>query len=120
MIHRAAAKSHDRKIIGNADDLLTFHPHGVVAALSVTPLLDSAVERDLVTFQGSLDQPRRRVGAPGIRFLTLASTDDLLPEKTVVVANATTEARKIKARHRIDEARGQSTQSAVAERRVVF
>ena len=69
---------------------------------------------------GPRDLPRVAVAQPLVGALDLPAVDDLLLEDAELVADAVAERRDLERRQRIDEARGEPAEAAVAESRLVL
>ena len=62
--------------------------------------------------------PRAAQAEPAVRLLDLAVVDEGLAEDAVLVADAVADARHVHGRERVDEARGEAPQAAVAQARL--
>jgi hypothetical protein len=80
--------------------------------------LHPAAEADHPAQLRALDLPRVAALEPVVRHLDLAPAGDLLGEHAVLVAHAVAERRQAQRGEGVEEAGGQSAQSAVAQRRV--
>ncbi len=77
-----------------------------------------AAEADANGLVGALDLPGVTLGEPFVGDLDLAAIYDLLLEEAVAVAHAVAVAGDSLVGHRVEEARGEAAEAAVAERRV--
>jgi hypothetical protein len=68
----------------------------------------------------TLHLPRITVLEPAVRLLDLIAADDLLAENAVVVPETVAETGEIESRHRIEIARGETAEAAIAETSVGF
>src|SRR6185503_20664408 len=93
-------------------------PHRVVASLRVLAVLDATVDRHHAGLVGARDLPGRAVDEPVIRLLALLAVLDLLAEEPELVVDAVAVAGHVQGGHRIEEARGEAPEAAVAERGV--
>ena len=64
--------------------------------------------------------PRKSVAQPVVRDLDLVAADDLLLEEPVLIADAASVSREAMRRERVDEAGGETTETAVSKPRVRF
>ena len=96
------------------------HPARDVVAAVVEDILDVAVDLDLRGVLGPDDLPRRSKLHPRVGQLDLVAVAELLLEEPVLVMDAVADGRKIERGQRIEEARGEAAQTAVAEPHVVF
>ncbi len=119
-VNRLPAVADDRQVVRNADDLLPVRPHRVVVSVDIPGVLNVTIERNRHRFVRSLDQPRSITGHPVVGRLTLHAAFDELPEQAVFVVDAVAVSRHAKRRERIEEARGQSAEAAVAQARIRF
>ena len=79
---------------------------------------DRAAEPDLEAALAALELPGIAVVEPGLRQLDLPAVRDLLAEHAVDVADAVAVGRHVDRRHALHEARGQPSETAIAERGV--
>ena len=86
-----------------------------VLAATVEPMLDPPVNRYQAGLLGSRHQPRRIVAPPAIRPLDLVTVAYLLPKETELVVDAVGVAGHIQRGQRIEKARRQPSQAAIAE-----
>ena len=88
------------------------------ATAAVPPcVLDPAAEAHRVAHAGARKLPGVPSCEPGVGVLDLAAVVDLLREHAVLVADAVAERRQPERGHRVEEARREPAQAAVAERR---
>ena len=107
----------DRNVVRHALDRLGRHPDPLLAS-ALGEALDMAAEVHVLRVLHALHLPRIAVLEPAVRFLDLVAVDDLLTENAVVVADAVAHAREVQRRHRVDVARRETAEAAVAEARV--
>ena len=119
-IHRVGAVAGDRNVVGNADDLLGVHPARDVVALVVEDIFDVAVELDRLGEFGPHDFPRRAEAHPVVGQFDLVALVEFLAEEAELVVNAVADGGIIERGERIEEAGGQTAETAVAEAHVVF
>ena len=81
-------------------------------------MLDSPVYRDDAGLLGPRDQPRRQVAPPIVGTLDLEAIPNPLAKKPEFIVDAVGVARHIQRRQRVQKARRQPAEAAVAERRV--
>ncbi len=79
-----------------------------------------SVDLDLGGVLGADDFPRRAVLHPGIGELHLVAIAEFLFEEAVLIVDAVADGRKIKGGQRIQEAGGETAETAVAQAHVVF
>jgi hypothetical protein len=77
-----------------------------------------AAEVHAVADAGPRELPRRAVVQPGIGVLDLPAALDALREHAELVADAVAVRGQPERGHRIEEARGQAAEAAIAQRRV--
>ena len=104
-VHGLAAMSHDRHVVRDADHDLRVDPFRV---------RDAAEDGHLQDFVGALDEPRRSAFQPVIGFLVLESVDECLAEESELVVDAVAKAGIVERGQRIEEARRESAEAAVA------
>ena len=104
----------DGEVVGNALHRLGRHPVPLLAA-ALGAALDMAAEVDVLRVLGTRHLPRIAVLEPVVRFLDLAAVHDLLAEDAVVVPEAIPHSGEVKGRHRVDVARGETPEAAVAK-----
>ena len=107
----------DREVVWNALHRLGGDPVPLLPAV-VAPALDVSAEMDVLRVLGARHLPRVAVLQPVVRLLDLAAVDDALAEDAVVVAESVAHSREVQRRHRVDVARGEASEAAVAEPRV--
>mmetsp|Transcript_12733 Transcript_12733/g.53542 ORF Transcript_12733/g.53542 Transcript_12733/m.53542 type:complete len:680 (+) Transcript_12733:784-2823(+) len=113
------AEAWDRVVVRHRLDLLGRHPAEALAAVVVVHL-HVAVEAHGVAHAHALDLPGVPEGEPVVGALVLEAVGDELLEHAVLVADAVAPRGQVERRHRIEEARGQAAQAAVAQRGVVL
>ncbi len=77
--------------------------------------LDRAAEADRDRHLGVGQLPRRAERQPVVRLLDLAAVDERLPEDPVLVPDAVAHGGDVEGRERVDEARREPAEAAVAE-----
>src|SRR3989475_5579221 len=77
--------------------------------------LERAVQGDLDTLIRTCDLPWVRASQPVVRTLPLPAVLDRLPEHAVLVAHPVAHRGQLHRRHRVEEARSESAEAAVAE-----
>ena len=91
-----------------------------IGAQGAAAQLERAVELHFDRLVRARDLPRVRAAEPVVRLLVLPAVLDGLPEDAVLVAQAVAHGRELHRRHRVEEARGQAPEPAVAQARVGF
>jgi hypothetical protein len=113
------ANSLTRHIKSNSGHNLAALPRALLLALIVLPAIDMAVELHIHNDVVTLELPRVKV-EPVIWHLNLVSIDDLLLKDTVSVTKTVSPSWVVQRGHRVEEAGGETTETAVAERGVVL
>ena len=111
-VDRLAAVADDGAIERNADE--RGRQAGNEAQRSV-PHLDRTVEVDFHLVVRTNDLPRVGAPKPVVRLLLLPTVGDGLPEHPVLVPEPIPDGRQLHRRHRVEEARGETSEAAVAE-----
>ena len=106
----------DRELVGNGHNSLAVLLYEALAALRVLSHANVAAETDQLCIIGVLHLEGIAVLEPVIGNLDLEAVIDLLLEHTVLVADSAADRRITERRERIEEARGQTSETAVAER----
>ena len=115
-IHHVAVVADDRQIIRHSDDVFRVLEGDIIRAAH--PVFDHlAAEADLHRVALGRNLPGVAVGQPLVRHLDLLAVHDALTEQAVFIADGAAHRRQVQRRQRIEEARGQTTQTAVAQRR---
>ena len=115
-IHHVAVVADDRQIIRHSDDVFRVLEGDVIRAAH--PVFDHlAAEADLHRVALGRNLPGVAVGQPLVRHLDLLAIHDALTEQAVFIADGAAHRRQVQRRQRIEEARGQTAQTAVAQRR---
>ena len=112
-VHRVAVAD-DRHVVGHALDRLRRHPHPARGAV-LGAALDVAAEVDVLRVLGARHLPRIAVLEPVVRLLHLAAVDDPLAEDAIVVPEAVAHAGEVQGGHRVEVARREAAEAAVAE-----
>jgi hypothetical protein len=105
--------------VRHADDDLRIDPRRFVDAAHGR-VRDGAVDGDDERFVAALDEPRRAAVEPVVGLLVLEAVDEGLTEEAVLVVDAVAEAGIVQRGQRIEEARRQPPEAAVAEGRVML
>src|SRR5580698_3251767 len=113
-----AAPADDRRVVANRLNGLGRTPLVAHFFAGARHGRDLAAEADRVIALGARKFPGVAEGQPILRDFLLPAVADDLPEKTVVVANAVTMRRDGERGHGIHEAGGETTETAIAERRI--
>jgi hypothetical protein len=108
-----------RHVKSNSRHNLAALPRALLLALIVLPAIDMAVELHIHNDIVTLELPRVEV-EPVIGDLNLVSIDDLLLKDTVSVTKTVSPGWVVQRGHRVEEAGGETTETAVAERGVVL
>ena len=119
-IHGPATVAGDQHVMRNPDQDLPIHPHGVVAALAIDAVLDTAIDGHQAGFLGAGDLPGRTLRQPVFRLLFLISIVYFLLEQTVLIVDAIATRWNPERGERIQEARSETAQPAIAQRGVFF
>ena len=117
LVDRLAAEADDRDVVGDGEDVLRVLD-GIKDAIALGMGDDVAAEADANGLVGTAHLPRIALRKPFVRDLDLASVDDLLLEEAVAIAHAVAVACDPLVGHGVEEARRQTAQAAVAERRI--
>ena len=96
------------------------HPARNVIAAVVEDILDVAVDLDLRRVLGPDDFPGRSILHPCVGQLDLVAVAEFLLEEPVLVMDSVADRRQIERRQRVEETRGETAETAVAEAHVVF
>jgi len=109
------SKACDRCVVGDAEHLARIDPPHLQIAVFADRLLHTAVEvhRHAVLVAGQL--PRGAVAQPRVTALDLPSAANLLVKDAELVANTVARAGVTLGRERVEKARGESAEAAVAE-----
>ena len=119
-VHGLAEIADDRHVCRYADHDLLRIPNLFQAVFHFARPVDLAVQRDVDRFFRMLDLEWSAVGLPAVRLLALEAVEDLLPEQAVFVIDAVSEAGHTERRQRLQKARRQPAQAAVAEASVIL
>ncbi len=111
------AVAEDRRVVRHAVHVLVRHPAHAQAAVLVGEALGVAAELHFDRPLGARDFPGIAEAQPLVGLLELPAVDDLLLEDAELVADAVADGRDLECRHRIEEARGETAEAAVAEAR---
>ena len=117
MSHGALAGVPDRQ---HADDRRRVHPARLEVAVFVVGELDVPVERDFDAARRAADVPRIAGEKPIVGVLDLIAVRERLAEEPEFIVDAVADRRQVERRERIEEARGETTETAVAETHVLF
>ena len=107
--------SDDRRVIGRCHHDFFGMPIGLALVV-----IDVTAETHGVARFGAFKFPRVALCQPCFRLFDLLSMIEALLEQPVFVADTVPKGRDAHGRHRVHEARGQSTQAAIAQRRIRF
>src|SRR5215471_14019409 len=110
VIDRPATVAHDRNIGRHANDDTPVDPAWYALAV-----IHVAINRHRTRFIRALDLPGRTVGAPEVGLFFLIAVVDFLSEEAVVVINAVPIAWHPERGQGVEEARCQTTESAIPE-----
>ncbi|OQB89404.1 MAG: hypothetical protein BWX86_02467 [Verrucomicrobia bacterium ADurb.Bin122] len=119
-VHRLGAVAHDRNVVGHAEDALRLHPAGRRVAAVVEIVDHLPIEVDFQRVLRAADFPRITVDQPVVGMLDLVAIDELLLEQAVLVVDAVADGRVVVRGERIEEARGEAAETAVAQAHVLF
>jgi hypothetical protein len=119
-VHAVGRVAGHRDVVRHREDVVGVDPLVDEVAALVEARLDAAVELDRVDVIGALELPRAAVGEPVVGLLDLLAVDDRLPEDPVFVADSVAHRRDAEGRHRVEEARREAPEAAVAEPGVVL
>ena len=121
MIHRGAAIAGNQQVISDGPDIVGIDPFVEDTALLVAHRPDVATEAHAITDATAAAFPEIVHAEPGARdFALRAVAADDLHENAVVVANTVARRGIAERRERIQKARCEATQTAVAESRILF
>ena len=117
VLTRPFSVARDHVVVGDAQDAPARHPAGALGAVVVVRLgVPAEVDGD-----GRLrvrELPRRAQRQPVVGLLHLPAVDERLAEDAVLVADAVADAGHVHRRERVDEARREPAEAAVAEARL--
>ena len=119
LVDGLAGIAHDGDVIRDGQDVLRVH-RAVERAAVLLKALDAAAKLNGHGLVLTTDLPGIAVGEPLVGGLDLAAVDDLLLKQAVAVAHTVAVAGNALGCHRIQEARGQTSQATVAQRRIGF
>ena len=114
IVHRVRAVAENGHVVRRGKNAAVIAQLIHHAAVLLAPV-HGAAEADLHGFARHRGLPRVAVREPVVRLLGLAAGADALAEKTVTVAKAHADARHVLRRERIEIARRETAQTAVAE-----
>jgi hypothetical protein len=114
-VDAAVAVPGDHVVVRDALDVPRRVPARALPALLVGVLLGAPAEPDGHRLLRVGELPRRAERQPVVRLLHLPAVDEGLPEDAVLVPDAVPDRRDVHRRERVDEARGQPAEAAVAE-----
>jgi hypothetical protein len=121
MIHSRAAIARDEQVIRDRPDVLRLDPLVAHASLLVARCLATSAEAHAIAHTAVAALPEVVHAEPGARdFALRAVLADDLREDAVVIADAIAGRRIAKRCERIEEARGEPAEAAVAEPRILF
>ncbi len=110
----------DGDVVRDADDFLGIDPAGDVVAFVVEDVFDVAVELDRLGIFGPDDFPRRAEAHPVVGQFDLVAVAEFLAEKAELIMDAVANGGVIEGGEGIEEAGGETAETAVAEAHVVF
>ena len=114
-VDRLAAVADHRPIIGDADERRgPVRNHAQLAFAQ----FKRAAERHWHAFRGPHDLPGIWMSEPVVRALLLPAVSNFLLKDAVLIAQAIAHRRQLHGGHRVEEAGGQTTQTAIAQARV--
>ena len=116
-VHVGAAPADDRHVVGHPDDRPRVHPAEPERA-RVGRGRAAALEGDAEHVLGARQLPGMGQPEPVVGLLDLGAVPDALTEQTVLVPEPVAHGRVAERRERVEEARGQPAEPAVAEPRV--
>ena len=111
-VDRLAAVADHRPIIGDADQrrgLVRNHAQLALAQFK------RAAEGHRHAFRGPHDLPGIRIGEPVVRPLLLPAVSNFLLKDAVLIAQAIAHRRQLHRGHRVEEAGGETTETAIAQ-----
>lgn len=120
VVHRVVAVSRNGRIVGERKNVILCFPAVAELALFVGPGDHIAAERNLDGICRTGDFPRIREAEPVVGKLFLLAVLDLLVEHAIFIADAHARRREFERRHRIEEARGETSEASVAKSRIDF
>src|SRR5215469_13881212 len=115
-----SAPANDRRVVRNRLDGFAAMPERLRATFCRSGLLHPTAELDVVDHLRALKFPRVGERQPLFRMFLLPAVPDDLLKQPVIIADAVAIGRDPKARHALDKAGGEASQTAVAERSVGF
>ena len=120
IVDRFAVIADNRKIVRYAVELLGVHPDEAVLSGCGLEVFDFAVNRnfDRAVRPGKL--PRRVFAEPAVGLLNLIAVFKFLFKQAELIVDAVAETRNAERRHRVQIAGCQTSQAAVAQRRIIF
>ena len=120
IVDRFAVIADNRKIVRYAVELLGVHPDEAVLSGCGLEVFDFAVNRnfDRAVRPGKL--PRRVFAEPTVGLLNLIAVFKFLLKQAELIVDAVAETRNAERRHRVQIAGCQTSQAAVAQRRIIF
>src|SRR6478736_5700145 len=98
----------------HADDRLGVDPARAVVAAVVEDVFHAAEEMHFLGVLGADNLPGIAEDVPAVRMLDLETVDKFLTEQAVLVVDAVAERRVVQRRERIEEARREAAEAAVA------
>ena len=114
-IHSVGSIAGNRNVVGDPDKLLPAHPARDVVATVVEDIFYVSVDLEFPWLLRSDDFPRCSVLHPCVGQFDLIAIAEFLPEEPVLVMNAVADRWKIERRQRVQEARGESAETAIAQ-----
>ncbi len=114
------AVAEDRRVVGDAVDDVRGDPAHAFAAVHIVPALGMSAERDLDGPFRPHELPGVAVTQPAVGLFDLPAVVYFLLEDAVLVADAVTQRRDFQRCQRVDEARGEAAETAVAETGFLF
>ncbi len=117
-VDAAVAVARDHVVVGHAEDVPVADPAGALGAVLVLGRLREAAELDGDGVLRVRELPRVAELQPRVGLLDLPAVLEGLPEDAVLVADAVAHARDRHRRERVDEARREPAETAVAEARL--
>ncbi|KAF5040732.1 hypothetical protein DSECCO2_530350 [anaerobic digester metagenome] len=114
------AVADDGDVVGHAEQVLPVHPQGEVTAVRTLVVFDAAVDGHDDGLVAAFDLQGHAFGHPVVGPFDLAVVLDGLLEQAVFVVDAVAAAGQVKGGQGVEEAGGQASEAAVAERRVAF
>ena len=114
-IDRVVLRADHRYVVGHRHDGHVVLVNEAQAAVRLLLHIGVAAEAHVDRLVRFAVFPREAVTKPFVRQLDLVAVDNLLLEKAVLITDAAPVARQAQRRHRVDEARGKTTEAAVAK-----